>query len=147
MSPLCRFFFPIKIDNDRYSFFLLAFRILFGLLLLAHGWQKLENFGVLSQTFPDPIGIGHTLSLLLAMFAEIICSLGFIFGFLYRLVLLPMIFTMIMAFFVVNGQDPFLIKRELPFIYLVVFILMYMAGPGRYSFDHLIGIKLLHGKE
>lgn len=146
MSAFCRFFFPVRLDNSRYSFFLLAFRILFGLLFLAHGWQKLENFGTLSQTFSDPLGIGHTLSLLLALFAEIICSLGFLVGFLYRLVLLPMIFTMIIAFFVIHGHDPFLVERELPFIYMIVFIVMYLAGPGKYSFDHLIGIKLSHKK-
>ena len=44
--------------------------------------------------------------------------MAFIFGFLYRLAMLPMIFTMCIAFFVVHGSDPFAVN-ELAFIYLV----------------------------
>ena len=40
--------------------------------------------------------------------------------------MLPMIFTMCIAFFVVHGSDHFAVK-ELAFIYLVVFILLYIA--------------------
>ena len=37
----------------------------------------------------------------------------------YRLAMLPMIFTMCIAFFVVHGSDPFAVK-ELAFIYLEI---------------------------
>ena len=77
------------------------------------------------------------MSLILAIFGELTCSLAFIFGFLYRLAMIPMIFTMGMAFFVIHGNDPCSVK-ELAFIYLVVFVLMYIAGPGKYSIDHFI---------
>ena len=36
--------------------------------------------------------------------------------------------------------------KELAFIYLVVFVLMYIAGPGKFSIDHFIGNKLAHNK-
>lgn len=67
------------------------------------------------------------------------CSIGFIFGALYRLAMIPMIFTMGVAFFVIHGNDPFSLK-ELAFVYLVVFILMYIAGPGKFSLDRLIAV-------
>ena len=70
---------------------------------------------------------------------------AFIFGFLYRLAMIPMIFTMIVAFFVIHANDVFAVK-ELAFIYLVVFVLMYIAGPGKFSIDHFIGNKLAHNK-
>ena len=38
----------------------------------------------------DPLGIGSQLSLVLAIFGEMVCSMAFIFGFLYRLAMLPM---------------------------------------------------------
>ncbi len=38
--------------------------------------------------------------------------------------MIPMIFAMGMAFFVIHGNDPFSLK-ELAFVYLVVFILIY----------------------
>ena len=121
----------------RFPFFLLALRILFGVLLLSHGVQKWMNFSAMSGSFPDPLGVGSTLSLGLAIFGEVFCSVGFIFGAFYRLALIPMIFTMGMAFFVIHANDPFAIK-ELAFIYLVVFILMYITGPGKFSIDHII---------
>lgn len=137
------FLFPSKPEITKVSLFLLAVRIIFGALLMNHGIQKLSHFQELSVAFPDPLGVGSTLSLGLAIFGELVCSIGFIIGFLYRLALIPMIFTMSVAFFVIHANDVFAVK-ELAFIYLIVFILMYIAGPGNFSIDHLIGRKLSH---
>ena len=60
--------------------------------------------------------------------------------------MIPMIFTMCIAFFVVHGSDPFAVK-ELAFIYLVVFILLYIAGPGKFSLDHFIAKALASHKK
>ena len=59
----------------------------------------------------------------------------------YRLALIPMIFTMCVALFVVHGDDPFAVK-ELAAIYLSVFVLMYISGPGNYALDRLIAERL-----
>ena len=135
------FLFPTKPNTTKVSLFLLAVRIIFGILLMNHGIQKWSNFQELSTAFPDPIGLGSSISLGLAIFGELVCSMGFIFGFLYRLAMIPMIFTMGVAFFVIHGNDPFSLK-ELAFVYLVVFILMYIAGPGKFSLDRLIAVLL-----
>lgn len=47
--------------------------------------------------------------------------------------------------FVIHANDVFAVK-ELAFIYLVVFVLMYIAGPGKFSIDYFIGSKLAHNK-
>lgn len=141
MSSILRFLFPMKPDATSMSLFLLALRILFGVLLLIHGIAKWQSFSELSLSFPDPLGMGSKVSLVLAIFAEVTCSLGFIFGALYRLALIPMIFTMGMAFFVIHGSDPFATK-ELAFIYLIVYILMYISGPGKFAVDRLIAMPL-----
>lgn len=132
--------FPSEQNTTTVSWLLLAARLLFGILLLSHGIQKFNGFNQMSSIFPDPLGVGSKISLSLAIFAELICSIGFILGLLYRLAMLPMIFTMLVAFFVIHGQDPFAVK-ELAFIYLVVFILMYIAGPGKYSIDSFLFAK------
>ena len=123
------------------SAFLLILRISFGLLLMNHGIQKWSNFQELSTSFPDPLGLGSPLSLGLAIFAELVCSMAFIIGFLYRLAMIPMIFTMGIAFFVIHANDAFAMK-ELALVYLIVFILMYISGPGKYSVDYMIGRQL-----
>ena len=130
------FLFPTRPNTAKVSLFLLAVRIIFGILLMNHGIQKWSNFQELSTAFPDPLGIGSPLSLGLAIFGELVCSMAFIIGFLYRLAI---------AFFVIHANDIFTVK-ELAFIYLVVFILMYIAGPGKYSIDHIIGNELQRRK-
>ena len=133
---MTNFLFP-KPDSSRgYSILLLALRIFFGLMLMAHGLEKLGNFIDLSFTFPDPMGVGKTLSLSLVIFGELCCSLAFILGFLYRLSTIPMIIVMGTAFFYVHEGS--IGNGELAFIYLIVLILMYIAGPGKYSIDAVI---------
>lgn len=142
MLTIYRFLFPSKSDDTAISLLLLALRILFGGLLMSHGIQKWNNYAEMSAIFPDPLGVGSNVSLGLAIFAEVACSLGFIFGALYRLVMIPMIFTMCIAFFVIHGNDAFA-TRELAFIYLVIFFLMYLTGPGKFSIDYLISTSFI----
>lgn len=46
-------------------------------------------------------------------------------------------FTMTMAFFVVQASAPFA-TRELALIYLLVYIAIFAIGAGRYSIDNMI---------
>lgn len=140
------FLFPTKPDTTGTSLFLLVTRIVFGLLLMSHGIMKFTHFQEMSATFPDPLGVGSTVSLGLAIFAELFCSMGFILGIFYRLAMIPMIFTMAVAFFIIHSNDPFSVK-ELAFVYLVVFVLMYIAGPGRFSIDYFLGKELIRRKQ
>ena len=48
--------------------FLLVARVVFALLLASHGLQKLEGFEQMSAHFTDPLGVGSSLSLALAIF-------------------------------------------------------------------------------
>ena len=78
MSAFYKFLFPMKPDGTAISLLLLALRLLFGGLLLSHGIQKWTNFESMSAAFPDPLGVGHSVSLGLAIFGELFCSIGFI---------------------------------------------------------------------
>ena len=80
MSVIYKFLFPSKPDGTAMSLLILALRILFGVLLMSHGVQKWANYDVMSGSFPDPLGIGSQLSLVLAIFGEMVCSMAFIFG-------------------------------------------------------------------
>ncbi|MCI6161364.1 MAG: DoxX family protein [Prevotellaceae bacterium] len=137
---LIHYLFPVKGYTKESSTFLLVSRFVFGLLLASHGWQKLMGFKTMSTQFPDPLGVGSDISLALAIFGELACSLSFVFGFLSRLVLIPMIFTMCVAFFTAHGGS--IAEGELAFSYMVLFLLLLLAGPGRFSIDALIGKKL-----
>lgn len=138
---LKRFLFPVKPDGTFISVILLIVRVVFGVMLMNHGIDKWANYQELSAVFPDPLGIGSPLSLGLAIFGELACSMAFIIGFLYRLAMIPMIFTMCVAFFIVHADDLFAVK-ELAFVYLVVFVLMYIVGPGKFAVDRWISKSL-----
>ena len=116
-----------------FSTLLLVARISIGLMFLNHGMQKWLTFGEMSSNFPVPLHIGSAWSLILIIISEVVCSFFFIFGFLYRIVLLPMIFTMGMAFFVIH--DGSLDGGELSLIYLLIFVFLYLTGPGKFSID------------
>lgn len=138
MNEFIRVLFPNGVNYISFSLGMLLSRIIFGILFLIHGLQKLIDFAVLSETFPDPLGFGSEVSLIFVLLAELFCSIAVIFGILYRLALIPMIFTMITATFVFHaGQG--LAEQELPFMYLSTFIVMFILGPGRFSFDYIIG--------
>ena len=134
MRKVLIFLLPDRQQRCSTAVFLLVARVVFALLLASHGLQKLEGFEQMSGGFPDPLGLGSGLSLLLAIFGELVCSLALVVGVLSRLVLLPMIFTMCVAFFMAHG--------ELAFVYLVVFVLLFFAGPGRFSVDGWLAKKL-----
>lgn len=120
-----------------YSVILLAVRIVFGALFLSHGISKWITFNEMTDNFPNPLNIGSTLSFWLAVFAEILCTIGFILGALFRLSLIPMIFTMCVALFIIHANDPLVIK-ELAMMYLTIFVLMFFSGPGKFSIDGIL---------
>ena len=141
---LMKALFSEPISSSTKSMLILFARIIFGFLFLSHGISKLHLYSEMPETFPNPIGLGSALSLWLVLFAEILCSLGFILGALFRLSLIPMIFTMCIALFVIHAGDP-LATKELSLMYLTIFVLLYITGPGRYSIDGILKRMYLRG--
>ncbi|MCC9600288.1 DoxX family protein [Stieleria sp. JC731] len=125
-------------NRDKFSSIgLLVLRLAFGCFMLVHGWQKLSGFSEMSGGFPDPLGVGNQLSLVMAIGAEFGCSLLLLVGLGTRLAVIPLGFTMIIALFVVHGADPWQ-KKELAACYLAVYITLFLTGPGPLSIDDLI---------
>ena len=134
------FLFPQHFKGKGVSFLILALRCFFGVLFFLHGIDKMMNFQVLSENYPSVLGFGSYMTLMVTIFCEFCCSLFLISGLLVRIMVLPMIAAMAVAFFDIH--DGFLPEGELSLIYLSVFVILYVVGPGRYSLDSLIGSKL-----
>lgn len=114
---------------------LLALRVGIGsMMLLAHGWGKLANFGAYAERFPDPLGIGAVPTLAVAVLAEALCSLLLITGLGTRFAALPPLATMLTAGLIVHAADPWA-KQELPLIYAVGYLTLLLTGAGRFSLD------------
>lgn len=120
----------------------LILRIVFGgLMLLNHGWGKMMKiFGDEPIKFPDPIGLGESVSFGLAVFAETLCAFLVVIGLRTRLAVVPLVITMLVATFVVHISDPFK-KMELGIIYLFAYVVIALLNSGRYSVDSLISSK------
>ena len=138
------FLFPQPTDSKSFSLLLLCLRLFFGLMLMLHGLEKVYNYTELCFVFPDPMHIGSEISLLFVIFVEILCSIFFIAGALYRIMMIPMVIIMLVAFFHIHEGS--IVEGELAFIYLMMFILMYISGPGQYSVDAKIH-EYLHAKD
>lgn len=115
----------------------LLLRLIFGGLFVYHGYPKLTSFNEMLPQFPDIIGIGAKLSLILVIFAEFFCGLLVIVGFLTRLAVIPIFITMVVAFFIAHGKDGFNVK-ELAFVFLILSLVIFVLGSGKYSMDKLI---------
>ena len=120
------------------DFALLTLRVWLGAyMLVLHGVAKITKFADLSTKFPDPFGIGSKGSLILAIFAEVVCSALLVLGLFTRIAALGNVVTMAIAFFVVHKYvlKPGPGSGELAFIYLAGFVAIFFAGAGRFSLD------------
>lgn len=116
---------------------LLVLRVWLGLSMLAlHGWSKLAGFSEMAGGFPDPLGVGSTTSLALAVFGEVLCAALLVLGLFTRLSAAVLAVTMGTAFFLVHqaaltGTN----SGELSFVYLAGYVALLIAGGGRYALD------------
>lgn len=114
---------------------LLFLRVSFGAtMLFSHGMPKLLKYNQMKNSFPDPLGIGNSASLILTIFAELLCPLFICLGVKVRITTLPIIITMLVAAFIIHAGDPFT-KIEFPLLYAFAFIGILISGPGKYSLD------------
>lgn len=139
------FLFPQYLRGKGVSFMILFVRIFFGALFLMHGLDKMMDFDQLSLTYPSVFGLGSYTTLMLSVFCEFACSIFLIAGMLTRIILLPMVISMAVAFFDIH--DGMMPEGELALIYLIVFFVLFLTGPGRYSVDYLIDSKVMKDKE
>ncbi len=130
----------VKHHTGTLSFGLLLLRLMAGFGMLTHGYPKLQRLLAGDMSFGDPLGIGEQLSLILVVFAEFVCSLLVILGLFTRLAVIPLIINMSVIVFVVHAGEGFG-KQESALMYLVMYLVMLVAGSGRVSIDKLLSKK------
>ena len=123
--------------TDLASFIL---RISLGLLMLSHGIPKMMKLMDGNMEFGDPIGIGVPASLTLTVFAEVFCSVLIVIGLWTRFALIPLIFTMIVAVFIVHINDD-LGTKEPAFMHLFAYCALFLLGSGKYAIDSVLKRK------
>ena len=126
--------FRLQPLNSDLAAFLL--RLILGGLFIYHGYGKIENYDQILPMFGDIIGIGSKLSFNLVIFAEFFCGILVTIGLFTRLTVIPILITMFVAFFVAHQKDAFQVK-ELPFVFMLLTLVVFIMGSGRYSVDRL----------
>ena len=139
------FLFPHHFRGKGVSVFILILRLFFGILFFTHGLDKMMNFQSLLENYPSVLGFGSYMTLMVSIFCEFCCSLFLISGLLVRIMTIPMIAAMAVAFFDIH--DAMLPQGELALIYLIVFVILYVVGPGRYSLDYVLDVRLSREQE
>ena len=125
---------------------LFVYRVTAGCFMLTHGYPKFNKLISGSNIqFADPFGLGAYPSFYLAVFAEFLCSILVIIGLGTRIASLSIVVTMAVAGFYAHAADPFA-KKEMAFIYLLIFLTVLVFGPGKYSIDHAIAGRPKSGR-
>jgi putative oxidoreductase len=134
-SLLAKYSTNLKKDNC-YSSGILIIRLVAGLAMVLHGWGKIQS--PMSWMGPDaPVpGIFQ----MLAAISEFGGGLAWILGLLTPLGSLGLIFTMAVATLThatrgdaFVGMPP---TYELALVYLTIAVLIFLAGPGKFSADY-----------
>ncbi|WP_397453344.1 DoxX family protein [Pseudomonas sp. NA-150] len=103
-------------------------------LLQVHGLPKLLNYAAELQRIEDPFHLGANLTLMLAIFAEVLCPLAIIAGVLARLACLPILTVLIIALAVVHPEWT-LEQGQFGWLLLIIFTTVLIGGPGRFSLN------------
>lgn len=123
----------MNFSKNDFSKFIL--RVSFSALMMTHGYPKLMKILEGNTKFADPIGLGSEISLYLAVFAEFFAPFLVIIGYKTRFFSFFPAFTMIIAAFVIHGDDP-LKKMEMALLFLIAYLVIMISGPGKISLDY-----------
>ncbi|MDI1428664.1 DoxX family protein [Polyangium sorediatum] len=100
-----------------------------------HMVRKLADFDHELRAFPDPLGVGHAASFVMALGAEGVCSLLVALGLATRLSSLPIVFTMMMVLVLgARGFEGADVQSAI--LYALPYVVLVLTGPGRWSLDH-----------
>lgn len=113
---------------------LLLLRIGSSALMLTHGIGKVQDLFSNPTDFADPIGLGATVSLILAVIGEFVAPLFIIVGYKTKIASLFPLITMLVAAFIVHAEDPFR-RKELAIIYALIYLVIAITGSGKYAID------------
>ncbi|EJN33388.1 MULTISPECIES: DoxX family protein [unclassified Pseudomonas] len=118
-------------DEQALDIGLLFLRVSGGLFLVwVHGLPKLLDFTAQLQLIEDPFHLGAHLTLILAIFAEVLCPLLIVAGLLARLACVPILFVLLVALLVVHPQWS-VAEGQFGWLLLILFTTVLIAGPGR----------------
>ena len=114
------------------------------LLLWVHGLPKVFHFSEELTHIEDPFGLGPYMSLLPAIFAEVICPIFILLGVFTWLACLPIIGVLLVAMLVIH-PDWSLAEGQFGWLLLIIFTTLAITGPGRWRVGSGAYREVRHG--
>lgn len=130
-------FLSVAYRDWAFNIAMLLLRASAGAVIIPHGYDKLIHFAENKDSFMNFMGIGHTLSYSLVLFAEFFCGMFVVLGLFTRLAVIPLVISMSVVVFKVNHGNVFGRNAEATLL-LACFIAILLCGPGKASADGLI---------
>jgi putative oxidoreductase len=138
----------IRAASTLKSPFLLVVRLYWGWQFFQTGTAKLGDIPTFTTRFTDwGVPLPH-LSVILAGTTETVCGLLLLAGLASRLISIPLIFTMLVAYLTAETEalhaffsDPDKSVSATPFQFMFAAILVLILGPGAFSIDYFFGRK------
>ena len=116
----------------------LVLRLVFGLLIIKHGWDKLQHFDATAEHMVGFFGMSGKVAASLVIFAEFFCGILVVIGLATRFATIPLIITMAVALIKAHDLDVNGVGQAAT-LYLGAFLALLIIGPGRASVDGMIG--------
>jgi putative oxidoreductase len=149
-------FFQASTKSQSLDWGLLILRVALGLGMACMGWYKFQNFDAMAggefwSKQVNFLGMGGKITLGLVIFAELVCAILLLIGFLTRPALLVLIICMGYAWLITHKGSIFTYEKsiategkmvlsgiESAFMYLVAYVGLLFTGPGKFSLDKLV---------
>src|SRR5215213_7814357 len=96
-----------KYSAGAFSTAMLLLRLVAGILMMNHGYDKLVHFDKTAEFMPHLFGMSSSITTALVIFAEFFCALFVVLGLFTRLACVPLIITMCYALFITLHGEVF----------------------------------------
>ena len=110
-------------------------------IAIVHGFKKIGVGVSQAENIPNPLHLPDAFNNVFAIAANIVFPFFVLIGFFTRLSTLPTLAVTLTGYFVVHWNDT-LLEKDTPFIYSLIFLIILILGPGKYSVDNSIHKKL-----
>ncbi len=104
------------------------------MLLHVHGWPKIVYYTEELTRIEDPFGMGPQLTLLCAIFAEVLCPLLIALGLFTRLACMPIVLLLLVSMVIVH-PDWSIAEGQFGWLLTIIFGAIALCGAGRFSLD------------
>lgn len=130
----------------------LFLRLFVGIMMIQFCVRQIAHFDQASAVFDSLLGMTPALALSIFIGIGMVCSIFIMFGFLTRLMTLPLFLTMIIAECVMFHDAievaPYLLSWQsgsyLPVMFIGIYFFILLVGPGKISVDYFLSLHLIH---